>query len=160
MILVLHHADIVTVNGLPLHPLIVHATVVTLPVTAVVALIYVYRANTGSRLHPREDGKLRLALIVLAIVCAALAFLTYFSGNQLASAKGLPASFVHLHKRDANWMRWATYAFAVVAVLVGLRDQRADWVRGLLHAVLVVGAVAVVVLCVMTGEAGARMIYG
>lgn len=152
--------ELVTVNGLPLHPLVVHATVVILPFTAVLALIYAYRANTGRRLQPREDGKLRLALVVLAIVCAGLVFLTYFSGNQIASAKGFTAVAVHVHKRDAGWLRWATYGFGVVALLVGFGEQRANTLRGLLHALLVVGALAVLVLCVMTGDAGAHLVYG
>ena len=160
MIPVPAHADLVTVNGLPLHPLVVHATVVTLPVTAVLALVYVYRANTGSRLKPREDGRLRLALLVLAIVCAALVWLTRFSGFQLRDALGMPAPLVHDHEVWADLLAWATYAFAVVAVVVSFRDQRADWMRGLLHALLVVAAVGVVVLCGFAGDAGAQLVYG
>ncbi|HWU22825.1 MAG TPA: hypothetical protein VN088_14915 [Nocardioides sp.] len=148
-----------TVDGLPLHPLVVHATVVTLPVTAVLALIYAYRANSGSRLRPRRDEGLRLALMVLAVLCAGLVFLTFLSGDQLAADKGFPASFVHVHRRDANWLRWTTYGFAAVALVVGFLEQRADTLRGLLHALLVVVALAMLVLCVMTGDAGARLVY-
>ncbi|WP_460788362.1 DUF2231 domain-containing protein [Nocardioides maradonensis] len=156
----LPHADLVTVNGLPLHPLVVHATVVLLPVTALLALLYVYRANTGSRLKPREDGKLRVALLVLAVGCAALVWLTRFSGFQLRDALGMPVAVVRRHEVWADRLAWATYAFALVAVVVSFRDQRADWMRGLLHALLVVAAVTVVVLCAFAGDAGARLVYG
>ncbi|HWU21237.1 MAG TPA: DUF2231 domain-containing protein [Nocardioides sp.] len=148
-----------TVDGLPLHPLIVHFTVVALPVTAVVALIYVYRVNTRRRLQQPDESRLRLVLMVLGLVCAALVWLTSRSGHDLHQERGFPESFVHDHEQWANLLSWATYAFAVLTVVVGFRDQRADWLRGLLHALLIAGAIAIVVLCYLTGEAGARMVW-
>jgi uncharacterized membrane protein len=152
-------AEAVTINGLPLHPLVVHFTVVTLPVTAVFAIFYVVRSMRPDMRGHTPGDKLRLPLMVLGIVCAALVWLTVASGTNLRDAMGLSAPFVHKHQQWAHRLEWTTFGFAIVTVLVGFTDQRSGWLRGLLHALLVVGGVAIIVLCVLTGEAGARMVY-
>ena len=140
-----------TINGLPLHPLIVHATVVGLPALALLTVLYVAR--------PGLQDKLRLPLTGLAVVAAALVYLTVRSGQDLQTRLHLPAQFVHTHHVWATRLEWTTFGLAALIVLVGFVDQRASWSRPLLHGLLVVGAVAVVFLCVMTGDAGARMVY-
>jgi hypothetical protein len=145
------HAEAVTINGLPLHPLVVHATVVGLPALAVLAVLHVVR--------PGLQDRLRLPLMGLALVAAALVFLTVRTGKSLQAQLALPASFVQAHHLWATRLEWTTFGFAALLVVMGLVDQRAGWVRPLVHALVVVGAVAIVWLCVMTGEAGARMVY-
>jgi hypothetical protein len=148
---VAEHAEAVTINGLPLHPLVVHATVVGLPALALLVLLYVAR--------PTLQDKLRMPLMGLAVVAAALVFLTVSTGKDLQARLGLPAAFVQNHHTWATRLEWATFGFAALVVLVGFVDQRASWSRPLMHALLVVGGGVVVFLCVMTGEAGARMVY-
>ena len=146
------HAEVVTINGLPLHPIIVHATVIGLPALGVLALLYVAK--------PDLQDKLRLWLMGLALGAAALVFLTVRSGTDLQSSRGLPPSFVHVHHVWATRLEWTTFGFAALVVLIGFVDQRASWTKPLLHALLVVAALAVAFLTYKTGEAGARMIYG
>lgn len=140
------------INGLPLHPLIVHLTVVLLPVTAIPAVVYVAR--------PSLQERLRLPLLVLAVVSVAAVWLTSASGEDLRNRTGLSGPLMDTHAHRAHLLKLATLGFGLVAVVIGFFDRRAGWWRGLLHALLVIGAVAVVVLCVMTGDAGARLVYG
>jgi hypothetical protein len=72
----------------------------------------------------------------------------------------MPHAVVATHQGWADRQEWTTFAFAVVILLVGFLDQRAGWLRGLLHGLLIAGAVAVVVLCVLTGDAGAKLVWG
>jgi len=141
-----------TVSGLPVHPLIVHATVVVLPVLALVSLAY---------LRPSWRGTLWWPLVALGVVSAALMWLTTSSGDSLkhdrfATATGVLAQRIHHHEDLAGKLAFATYVLAAVAVLVPLLRGRLPaalvWVGSVL---LVAGAVAVGVLVVMTGHAGA-----
>lgn len=142
-----------TVSGLPLHPLIVHATVVVLPVLVLVSLAY---------LRPRWRAVLRWPLVGLGIVSAILMWLTSASGDSLkhdrfATAGGVIAQRIHHHEDLAGKLAFVTYVLAALAVLVPL-------LRGKLPAAVIwagaglmaIGAVAVGVLVVMTGHAGAE----
>ena len=89
-----------TVSGLPLHPLIVHATVVALPVLALLSLAY---------LRPRWRDALRWPLAGMGVVSAALMWLTSASGDSLlAGAAGkvfvncatlIPATHIQVERR-------------------------------------------------------------
>jgi len=143
----------VTVNGLPLHPLIVHATVVVLPLLALLGLAYA---------RPAWRDRLRWPLLAAGVLAAVLMWLTSASGDSLkhgrfATATGVLAERIHDHETLAGRLAVATYALAGVAVLAALLHGRlpvaARWLAG---ALLVVGAVAVGVLVVLTGHAGAE----
>jgi hypothetical protein len=143
----------VTVQGLPLHPLVVHATVVALPVLALVSLAY---------LRPSWRETLRWPLVGIAVVSAVLMWLTSASGDSLkhdrfGSATGLLAERIHHHEDLAGKLAFATYVLAAVAVVVPLLRGRLPaallWVGS---ALLVLGAVGVGVLVVLTGHAGAQ----
>ena len=73
-----------TVLGLPLHPLVVHAVVVLLPLVAlgVMALAVV----------PRWRARLALPLLGLLVVGAGSAVVAMLSGNEFAERVGLPAT--------------------------------------------------------------------
>ncbi|MCL2541042.1 MAG: hypothetical protein FWE71_01115 [Nocardioidaceae bacterium] len=140
-----------SVNGLPLHPLVVHATVVALPVSAVLAVAYVA--------SPKWQERLRWPLAIMGVVSAVLMWVTVSSGKELEhaiSAGGPVAALIDKHRAWAGRLQVATYVFTVLAVGAALLDKRAGWLKGLLHALLVVGAVTIVVFSVLTGDAGAQ----
>jgi len=145
-----------TFNGLPLHPLVVHATVVCLPVAALVALGYCV---------PRWRDRLRWPLLVLGIVSAGLVWLTSASGHDLndtrfATATGLLAQRIQHHADLAGKLQVATYVFAGLTVLAAWLHHRPGVVRYALAVLLALAAIGVVVLCGMTGDAGARAAWG
>jgi len=105
-----------TVSGLPLHPLIVHATVVVLPVLALISLAYVW---------PRWQTALRWPLAGLGVISAILIWLTAASGDSLkhdrfATVSGVLAQRIQHHEDLAGKLEVATYILAAVAVLVAL----------------------------------------
>lgn len=142
-----------TVDSLPLHPLIVHATVVALPVLAVLSLAY---------LRPRWREGLRWPLAGLGVVSAVLMWLTSASGDSLkhdrfSQISGVLAQRIQHHEDLAGKLAVATYTLAAVAVIMTvLRGKLPAPVLWLGSALLVVGAVGVGVLVVLTGHAGAE----
>jgi hypothetical protein len=142
-----------TVNGLPLHPLIIHATVIALPVLALLALAY---------LRPSWRERLRYPLVASGVVAAALMWLTSASGDSLkhdrfSTVSGELARRIQHHEDLAGRLAFATYALAAVAVVVALLlDRLPAPARWLGSALLIAGAISVGVLVVLTGHAGAE----
>lgn len=113
-----------TVNGLPLHPLVIHATVVVLLVLAIVSLAY---------LRPRWQAALRWPLAALAIASAVLVWFTGVTGDSLkhdrfVTATGVLAQRIQHHEDLAGKLALATYVLAGVAVVMTLlRGRLPGW---------------------------------
>jgi uncharacterized membrane protein len=142
------------INGLPLHPLVVHAAVVFGPIGALAALAYV-------ALPGRRD-RLRWAMLVLAVLATLSVVAAYLSGNNFLGSRPdleqLPT--VVTHKARATKLLWATLAFGVVALLAAWLPRRTGALRVALDVLLGVSAVAVLVLVLLTGDSGARSVWG
>ena len=128
-----------TVLGLPLHPLVVHLTVVAVPVACVLALLCV-----ASR-HARE--RWGWATVLSCLVATASVAVAALSGGPLA--RQLPPSHtIALHAELAKVMAFLVSAMTVaVTVLVYLAWRRtgaqvASWIRmpAGLHALLTPGS--------------------
>lgn len=140
-----------TFNGLPLHPLIVHAAVVAVPATALLTLLFVAR--------PAWQPRLRLPLLALAVVSALLIWLTAATGDSLASAVsagGRVKQLIENHETWAGRLQAGTWVLAGLTAVTVLFGHRLGWFKGLLHGLLAAAAVAVVVLVAFTGDAGAQ----
>lgn len=155
-------------NGLPLHPLAVHATVVLVPLAAVLA--GAYAAVPGWRWATRWP------MAVGAFAALGSVLLAYFSGKDFIdqSYPDQVPGIVQLHEDRAEVLLWVTVVFAAVAVLSawglggpsalssgrGERAQHAPVIEWSLVAMLVIFAVAVLLMAFQTGEAGARAVWG
>ncbi|CAN5256485.1 hypothetical protein BH09ACT12_BH09ACT12_22120 [soil metagenome] len=146
------------INGLPLHPLAVHVAVVIGPLAALVALAYVLR--------PAWQARLRSTLVVGAVVAVAAVVVAYLSGDSFREANaffnqpGETADLIDEHEELAGVLLLVTLGFGAVAVLVGLLHTRGGAVRTVLQVLLAAAALGVLVLVVLTGEAGARAVWG
>ena len=144
------------INGLPLHPLVVHATVAVLPLTALAALGYV--------VSTRYRDRLRVPLQALVVVAAVLVWITTRSGvdlleTRLAGASGPLLDQIQTHQQRGTQLRNATWIFAAVT-LGATFLRRAGLLRTLLLGLVAVGAVVVLVLVFLAGESGARAVWG
>lgn len=144
--------------GLPLHPLIVHAAVILVPLAALGALLLVALPRLRSRY-----GTLTVAFAAAAAASALAAFAT---GPLLVQSKGLEGS-----PRIAAHMQWGTltpWPVIVLAVAFPLflraAGRRATNVGPATPvapaAVVAVAAVASLVLIALTGHAGATAVWG
>ncbi len=150
------------INGVPLHPLVVHAAVVFTPLAALGALAYVV---------PRFRSALRWPLLVVTVLALASVFVAVASGEDLLESRGIESPLLETHEERAELLRTVMIGFTlVVAAAVALlprrsRDGAPSATRSAvltlpLTLLLVVGAVAVTVLVVLTGDAGAQSVWG
>jgi uncharacterized membrane protein len=141
------------INGLPLHPLVVHAAVVLGPIAAVAALTF---------LVPRWRGTLRWPLLVLAVLATGALVVAYFSGGDFLDSKPeleqVPA--VETHEELGEQLLWVSLAFGAVAIVSAWVNARSGGLRVLLDVGLAVAAVVLLVWVFRTGEAGARAVWG
>lgn len=145
------------INGVPLHPLVVHAAVVFGPLSALAALAY---------LVPAWRERLRWPMVVLAVIAAGSIWAAYLSGEDFLESSrfdgvaGVLAERIERHEELAETLRLVVSGFAVVAVLSALLHRRGGGVRLVLSVLLAASAIAVVVWSVLTGDAGAQAVWG
>jgi predicted membrane protein DUF2231 len=144
-----------TVFGLPLHPLIVHATVVVVPAAALAVLLATF--------WPRFRRWASWGPLALALLSVVLVPLTSSSGESLEHA--LPRSELieqHAHLGD-QLLPWViVLALGALGLswplVVRLRSSLPTlprWVTVLVLAIVVVGAVGTLVQVVRIGHSGA-----
>jgi hypothetical protein len=146
----------ITVNGLPAHPLIVHAGVVFTPLAVVGALAY---------LVPRWRDWLRWPLLGVSVL-AALSMLAaaYTGGNYRDSEasfhQGALGAQLDKHATYAGILTWVVCAFAVVVLGTTVwLHHRVGTLRTAAGGLIGVLAVVSLVYVFLTGEAGARAVY-
>jgi hypothetical protein len=153
-----------TVNGIPAHPLVVHAAVVLVPLAALLATAYA--------VWPRWRWQTRTPAAVLAVVAAASVQLAAMTGDQLKSSLHEDTSLIHTHEQYAGLLQAAMWVLAGLMVIAWWalphenplpdKDHR-EGVTVLarpLVALLPLASAAVLVLVVLTGDAGARAVWG
>ena len=105
-----------TIFGLPAHPLIVHATVVMVPLAALAVALHAF--------VPRARARLGLITLGAAAVAVILVPLSTSSGEQLQSEVGNTA-LVDRHAELADGLLPWVIGLLVVAVLLTVRDRTA-----------------------------------
>lgn len=157
-----------TVNGLPLHALVVHGAVVLGPLAAIAGVLLAA--------VPRWRWALRWPTLGLAVSAVGAVLAAYFSGSRHLEANPalgqLPA--VSTHQARAEVLLWVVLAYGVVAVAAtvllpgptalasgaGARASRGAVLDTAL-AVAVVGlSLLMLVYVVLVGDAGARAVWG
>jgi hypothetical protein len=158
-------------NGLPLHPLVVHAAVILGPVTALTAIAYA--------VLPGWRWLIRWPMVALAVATVGTLFVTKLAGEALlddrfSDASGELADQIALHEDRGTLLLWVSIGFLVIAVVAaltvggpsalasgaGARDSRGTAVTGVVLGLVVIGALALLVMTVLTGDAGSRAAWG
>lgn len=153
---------------MPLHPLIVHAAVVFAPLAALAGLLYAAL--------PKWRWATRWPMIALAVIGAGSVLAAYLSGKNFIgdrpALEEIPA--VQDHMDRAQILLWIALAYLAVVLLAGWalggptalasgagsQETKAGALAWGALALLVVGALAVVVMTILTGDAGARAVWG
>lgn len=151
-------------NGLPLHPLLVHATVIFVPLTAVALLLAVF--------WPAARRRLGIVVPLLALLDVVLVPVTMWAGESLRDSLGGGPPGVAAHEAYGRMLLPWVIGVAVVAVgeWVWYRyfdDRITTSSPGAARAVRIVIAIAAVVVAVgsivvvfLTGESGSRVVWG
>ena len=152
-------------GDLPLHVLVIHAAVVVLPVSALVAIVYAA--------VPKWRWLLRWPTLLLGVGSLVLAFVSKESGEAFVKAKPALNQIIKEHQDHGELLFWFSLVFAVVAVaaaflltgpsaLASGRGARTGGRRPLelvVSAAMVVIAVMLVVQTIRTGDAGAKAVW-
>lgn len=155
------------INGVPLHPLVIHAVVVFVPLAALSAILFA--------VVPRWRWLFRWPTAVLAAGAVVFTRLAVITGNDLKDEKNFGGALgekVQTHMDWATRLEWSVWVFAVIAVLavwvlphatplVG-REPRVSPMDSLVVAatgLLPIAAAVVLVLAVITGDAGAKAVW-
>jgi hypothetical protein len=161
---------LITVGGLPVHPLLVHAVVVLIPLTTLTAIAVAVRGPW------RRGGSLLVALGAVAS-CAA-AWLAMEAGEQLLaalSAGGHLSPNFDSHDQWGTYTWYATIPFAALAIITAVLARRSQPAPahsvGAAAATTGVGAtvlawltalagIAACVFTVLAGDSGSRAVWG
>ena len=138
------------VIGLPLHPLVVHAVVVLVPLVAVGMAVAVLSAVWAERL--------RLVLAVLGAAAAAAAFVARSSGQSLlAQVPGSPEVARHADTADA--LPWFVLGAAALVAGWAWSGSQGRPSR-LLGVVAALGMLVATLWTVLAGHSGAVSVWG
>ena len=95
-----------TITGLPIHPLVVHAVIVLLPLACLGAIAIAVKPDWSRRFG--------ILVVACAFIATGAAFIAKQSGEKLASRVGLPVD----HASIAKWIPvFAGLLFLAVAAL-------------------------------------------
>jgi hypothetical protein len=150
--------------GIPLHPLMVHAAVVFVPLLALAAYVYAF--------VPTLRGRVGWAAAVLAVAGPVTALFAKESGEALQEVlvrKNYPPEIldkVAQHQDYGNLTFWFSLGLGVVTALLVFATRENPWARdlpawvrfGLTAAVAVFGALSAV-YTYLTGESGAQAVW-
>jgi len=154
------------IAGLPLHPLVVHAAVVLTPLAAL--LVVVFAVRTPWRWLTRWPAALATVGALGAVFAAKI------TGTSFLHDRPELAPLVRTHQHRANVLFLLMIGFTVLTLVGawslggdsalasgrGARDSRVAVLDRVMPALLVLGAVLVLVWVVLTGDAGARAVWG
>jgi hypothetical protein len=157
-------------NGLPLHPLIVHVVVVFAPLAGIGGIVYA--------LIPQWRWHLRWPLVASAVIAAAAGVVAVRSGQDLETTRQLQTlPELATHASRGRFLRWVLLAFLVPTALAAWQlggpspvrsaaaggrqhSGRTGVVAWAIQLLLVAGAVTVLVCVFLTGDSGARTVWG
>jgi len=148
-----------TIAGLPLHPLVVHATEVTVPVAAIVI--------TAAALWPRFRRRTGYLPLALALASLVLVPLSTQSGEALQKRIG-ESSLIETHSNLAEGLLpWVFGLVVVAAVLLwwnrnereGATPRAPRWVALGLAVAAVLATTGTTVQAIRVGHSGATAVW-
>jgi hypothetical protein len=160
------------IAGLPLHPLVVHAAVTLVPLSALVSVGFVLVA--------RWRWLLRWPAAVLAVVAALVAWVSRLSGSALLDDRPFLLESPQLrdqietHQELGELLSLVSLPYALLVLLAawslagttalasgrGAQESRLPALEKVLPVLVVLAALGVLLLVVLTGDAGSRAVWG
>ena len=141
-----------TILGLPVHPLVVHAVVVIVPLTALGAV--------AIALVPRWSRRFGVLVVLGALAGTGAAFVAERSGKQLAARVGYPETHGNLGEKE----KWFAAALLLVVAVLWWWDRNRAGQRRTTAVKVLAGVVIGVALAgagwtIRTGHTGSQLVY-
>ena len=147
--------DLFEIAGLPLHPLIVHAVVILVPLTALALVL--------GAIFPAARKRLGIVTPIAGLIVLVLVPITMLAGEALAQQVGpIPAVVHHADLGRLLWP-WTLAMFLVAAVQwcwYRFSEGPRRTARVIIAVLAVVAGAGSTVMVVLIGEAGARAVWG
>jgi len=148
------------VNGLPLHPLVVHFVVVLMPLAAVGAVVIA--------VWPAARERFGWLVVAAAAVATLLVPIATNAGGKLKARVGPENPRILRHEQLGNQMiYWAIPLLVFVAALMVVHElnkrQQINWAKPVIIVLAVLsigGAVGAGIHVYRVGDAGSRASYG
>jgi uncharacterized membrane protein len=146
-----------TFRGLPLHPLVVHAVVVFVPLLVLGVLAYVFL--------PRYRSKIDWAVVALAILAPLTSFLAKETGEAFRARlirKNMVGSIlpkIDHHMMYGNWTFYLATALGVVALVLVLWRRRPVAVSVLLSVIAIGLAIPAGIFVYLAGDSAAQLVW-
>ncbi len=154
------------INGLPLHPLVVHAVVILGPLAGLTGLAYAF--------VPKWRWLLRWPLVALSLIVAVTAVVATMAGQSFLESRPELAPIVEDHEEWGELLRNWSLSFVVDALLAawalggasalasgrGERESRGGPIGWVAMILLVAGSIGLLVLVFLAGDSGARAVWG
>lgn len=147
--------------GLPVHPLLIHAVVVFVPLLALVSLAYVAL--------PRFRSRLDWAAVALAVGAPVSALFAKLSGEELKEvlvARNYPPegiAKIEEHQGYGDLTLWWSLGLGVATVLLVVLTSRRrtlpGWLKLALSGIVVVLGAISVYYVYLTGDTGAKTVW-
>jgi len=143
-----------SIAGLPLHPLVIHASIVLIPLVAISGLVMSYLPSFS-----RRYGKVTLVIAIVAQLSLFLAKVTGEAFQEILDKDmgnhaelGEIAPFVTLPMVALIYLRWRLDRSGAT---VG-----SAWARRLTSIALIVASLASIAVIVLVGHSGAESVWG
>lgn len=154
------------INGLPLHPLVVHAVVILGPLAGLTGLVYAF--------VPKWRWLLRWPLVALSLIVAVTAVVATMAGQSFLESRPELEPLVEDHKAWGQLLRNWSLSFVVDALLAawalggtsalasgrGARESKGGPIGWVAMILLVAGSIGLLVLVFLAGDSGARAVWG
>lgn len=141
------------IAGLPLHPLIVHAVVVMVPLASLGVIVMGTSGARSKRYSPM--------VVFVAFVAMVSAFGARLSGEQLRDELGMRGA---QHFQYGAYLPWVAVALFACCSILALMDRqgggRRNGVGTLFALVSMLVAVGATVFTVLTGHSGSELVWG
>lgn len=146
-----------TLGGIPLHPLVVHAVVVLIPLAAIGVI--------AISLVPKWRTRFGILVVGVTAVATAMVPIATSTGEQLQESKG-ETDLIEEHAELGDAALYSAIPLLVLAVALWWLGRRADqdapaprWLNLLVPTVAVVVAVVAIVQMVLIGHSGAKAVW-
>jgi hypothetical protein len=140
-----------TIGGLPLHPLVVHAVVILMPLTAIAVIAFTFR--------PALNRKYGWIICWLAFFSMGAAALAKESGERLATRVGFPTEHIAI----ARWTPYVAGVFFLLTLALWWYDRKGDDRRSGAGSALAIAAMVMsfisIYWAVRAGHSGAEAVW-
>lgn len=139
-----------TINGLPVHVLIVHVVVVLLPLSAIGAIIVAC--------IPRWSRRFGVLVWIGALISLVAAFVAQESGEQLAQRVGVPMQ----HMDAGMQVKFYAAGLLVVTFILWLLDRKAQKrspIAAIVAVLCVIAALAAIWGTFRAGDSGSQAVW-